>query len=116
MINFEAELEVILTQDPLGLLQTKSKTAVITSDDRLVASFEEVNKFIDEHGREPEQSTDILERRLFSRLKGLRESPTKTLALAPHDKHGLLSEVELPPDLDSIHSVDDILGMMLSAY
>lgn len=110
MINFEAELEHILANDPLGLLNSKPKAAAITSDDRLVASFEEVNKFIETNGREPEQSNEIIERRLFSRLRALRESPAKALALAGKDRHGLLAEVELPRDLNEIQSVDDILS------
>lgn len=82
MINFEKGLKEILANDPLGLLKVKPKeSAVISSDNRLKSSFEEINQFIDMHGHKPEQSRDINERRLFSRLKGLRESPEKAALL-----------------------------------
>ena len=63
MSQFEKDLEDILANDPLGLLVVKPKQSnAMTTDQRLVASFEEINAFVREHGREPEKSTDINER------------------------------------------------------
>lgn len=111
MIDFEKELEQILSSDPLGLLDIKPKATSVTADQRLVASFQEINEFIDEHGKEPTQNRDIKERRLFSRLKGLREDPVKAAALKDHDVHGLLADVEIPePSVPKeINCVEDIL-------
>ena len=67
MINFEEELNKILKEDPLGILKTKVSNP-ISIDQRLKDSFEEINVFIDENNREPEKTTDIVERKLFSRL------------------------------------------------
>ena len=72
MIDFEGELKKILNEDPLGILKNRT-VQPITTDQRLKDSFEEINKFIDDKGREPTESKDITERKLFSRLKQLRK-------------------------------------------
>jgi hypothetical protein len=117
MIDFAKELEVILEIDPLGLLDVKPKvSSVISANDRLAASFEEINTFIREHDREPMQSRNIKERGLHSRLKGLRESPEKAAALEGSDVFGLLSEVKIPEpkEIKTIEDVldDDVLGLL----
>ena len=102
MIDFESELKKILSEDPLGILKNQS-VQPITTDQRLKDSFEEINKFIDENGKEPIESTDITERKLFSRLKQLRKDFDKASILQDYDRHNLLSDVR------EIKSVDDIL-------
>jgi len=110
MIDFEKELESILHSDPLGLLTVTAKTSsIISADERLLASFEEVNAFVREHGHEPTQSRDFKERRLFSRLKGLREDIEKTEALLSFDELGLLKDVVIPEPKE-INTIDDVLG------
>ncbi len=109
MIDFEKELKAILDNDPLDILKDKPNvSAVISADNRLKASFEAINEFIDNAGHEPEKSRDINERRLFSRLEGLRESPEKAAQLLDLDKHNLLQNVEAPEPF-IIESVDDVL-------
>ena len=83
-------LNNIFDTDPLGLLDIKAKNPVITADDRLVASFEEINSFYEKNGNEPQKSTDINERGLFSRLKGIRENLDKMKALKKYDRFNLL--------------------------
>ena len=102
MIDFESELKKILNEDPLGILKNRT-VQPITTDQRLKDSFEEINKFIDENGGEPTESTDITERKLFSRLKQLRKDFDKASALKDLDRHNLLANVR------EIKSVDDIL-------
>lgn len=102
MIDFESELKKILNEDPLGILKNRS-VQPITTDQRLKESFEEINKFIDENGSEPTESTDITERKLFSRLNQLRKDFDKASALRDIDRHNLLADVR------EIKSVDDIL-------
>ena len=109
---FENELREILTDDPLGLLDVKPKqSTAITADQRLVSSFEEINAFFREHNREPEKSTDINERRLASRLAGLRDSAQRTVALKEYDQFNLLGDVKVaePPADYEINSIEDIL-------
>jgi len=86
------------------------KASVISSDNRLKVSFEEINQFIDAYGHEPKKSRDINERRLFSRLQGFRESPEKVAMLLEQDKHHLLEGVEVPETF-IIESVDDVLNV-----
>jgi len=94
-------IDDILNNDPLGLLgEVKAKNPVVTTDDRLVASFEEINSFIDVNGREPCKSNDMNERRLYSRLQGIREDIDKSKSLKKYDRFNLLTV---------INSIDDIL-------
>ncbi|MDQ7047267.1 MAG: GIY-YIG nuclease family protein [Sulfurovum sp.] len=95
-------LDDILNSDPLELLSDlKVKNPVITADDRLIATFEEINDFYEKHNCEPQKTTDMNERRLYSRLKGLREHPQKREALKKYDRFDLLLS-------DKIISLDDI--------
>ncbi len=109
MIDFEKELESILQDDPLGLLAIKPKaSSAISADNRLIASFEEINSFMREQNREPVASRDISERKLYSRLKSLRVNPENAAALTEHDVFGLLCEVKEPEPVE-IKTVDDVL-------
>ena len=102
----ETVLNSIFDSDPLGLLEFKAKNPVITADDRLIASFEEINSFYKKNGSEPQKTTNMNERGLFSRLKGLRANPQKMKALKKYDRFNLL-EGEWMAD---INSLDDILN------
>ena len=116
MIDFVKELDAILESDPLGLLDVKPKALAITADQRLVSTFEEISAFILEYGHEPTQSRDIKERQLYSRLKGLRESPEKVAALVDFDSYNLLGDVKIiePKEISTIDDVlgDDVLGLL----
>ena len=102
-MNFNEELENILKNDPLELLILKPATSPITSDQRLISSFAEINDFIKLNGQEPAESSDVNERRLFSRLKEIRKDPTKVKVLKEHDQNNLLGNPK------EIETVDDIL-------
>lgn len=68
-------LQKILEDDDLGLLNIKPKHASITVDERLLASFQQINDFYLQNGKEPTSNpSDILEFQLYNRLKGLRAS------------------------------------------
>ena len=89
----ETILNSIFENDPLGILEIKAKNPVVAADDRLKASFEEINSFYETHNREPKKCTDMNERGLFSRLQGIKENPTKIEALKQYDRFNLLEEV-----------------------
>ena len=110
MIDFESELKKILSEDPLGILKNRT-TQPITTDQRLKDSFEEINNFIDENNREPIESTDITERKLFSRLKQLRKDFDKASTLQGYDRHNLLSDVREIKSVDDIIE-NDVLGLL----
>ncbi|MBL4774726.1 MAG: GIY-YIG nuclease family protein [Mariprofundus sp.] len=114
-------LTEIFDNDPLGLLELKARnTNAQTADGRLLASFQEINSFIDSKGKEPEpDSKNISEFQLYARLKSLRNDEEKIGMLTGHDIHHLLpvlevdqvsepeAHYEIPKELNSI---DDILG------
>jgi hypothetical protein len=99
----EFSLDEILSDDPLGLLnEPKLRSKTLNEDDRLLVSFEEINDFIEKNGREPQKSTNMSERTLFSRLQGIKDNPEKIAALKEYDRFNILQVVE-------INSIDDIL-------
>lgn len=109
MIDFDKELQAILADDPLGLLDVKPQANnTVTADDRLLAAFEEINAFVAMHGREPAASRDIQERKLYSRLQGLRDDPEKATALQGADRHGLLTGYAIVAV--TLETVADVLG------
>ena len=44
MLDFEKELKIILKNDPLNILVLIAKNPPITSNQRLIESFKEINK------------------------------------------------------------------------
>ena len=106
-------LDEIFSNDPFGLLNVKPKTTnVKTADERLSASFDEINDFFSKNEREPAPNpSNITEYQLYSRLKNLRDDPEKVVALEPLDKYGLLNVEK--KEINSIDDIfnDDILGI-----
>jgi hypothetical protein len=106
-------LKNIFEDDPLGLLNIKPTTSPVRNEEeRLVASFQEINDFYKKNNREPEQGGGIQEHQLFARLKSLRENPAKIEQLKSHDKFGLLNfEIKIIQSFDDIFNDDD-LGLL----
>jgi hypothetical protein len=108
MKDKESILKEIFENDPFGLLKVNpKKSAARTSDERLAASFDEINDFVEKNKREPKPNIDDIngEYKLYSILQGLRENEGKMMALEPQDKYGLLNI-----EKKEINSIDDILG------
>lgn len=101
------DLKKLIDDDDLGLLKVKPKAQQqCTADERLIASFEEINKFIDDNGREPKPSmANIIEYQLHSRLNAIRADKEKIKALLCLDKHGLLKT-----EIKEIKSIEDIFA------
>ncbi len=87
------ELVELMKQDRFGLLESKRTAAPTTDAERLAESFEEINSFVDAHGREPRNSDDATELNLWYRLSGIRGTPEKAAALKQYDRHRLLEGV-----------------------
>lgn len=99
-------LDDILADSEFGdVFNFKASNTIITADDRLVESFNEINKFIDENGHAPTNILDMNERKLAKRLEGIQSDPEKIAALKIYDKHDLLKKDEKP-----LESIDDILN------
>lgn len=104
------DLKKLIEDDDLGLLKVKPKVQQqCTADERLIASFDEINKFIDDNGREPQSSmANIIEYQLYSRLNAIRTDKEKVKALLCLDKHGLLkTEVKEIKSIEDIFADDD---------
>lgn len=100
----------LIGDDDLGLLNTKPKASgAITSDERLVGSFHEINAFMRKHGREPEaNSKDIHEFKLHKRLESFRADNAKADALIEHDEFGLLANRKQVASIADILDDDDL--------
>jgi hypothetical protein len=103
MRNYEKKIQELINNDPHGLLEIKSTSKSITSDQRLEESFLEIVNFYKAHRKEPQEVDEINERKLAIRLKELKKNPEKIKLLKNLDTENLLgSAVEYK-------SVDDIL-------
>ena len=109
-----SSIDDILADDPFDLLRVKPSTSSnITADERLLTSFEEINKFFEENNREPAPNIEnISEQQLYFRLKAIRNDNTKITALRDVDVNGLLKieqkEIETLGDIID----DDSLGLL----
>lgn len=109
----DKKLQDILDNDPLGLLNVKpSNSPARNEDERLVASFQEVNEFYEINKREPKADNGIQEHQLNARLKSIRKHAAKSEILRNHDIYGLLSiEPKEPVSIDDIMD-NDPLGLL----
>ncbi|MFZ4796575.1 MAG: GIY-YIG nuclease family protein [Bacteroidia bacterium] len=112
-MDYDKKLQELLDNDPLGLLNIKPlNSPARNEDERLVASFQEINEFFEQNHREPEQDKGIQEHQLFSRLKFLRENAIKAEMLKTIDIYGLLKiEEKKPLSLDEVLE-NDPLGLL----
>lgn len=74
-------------------------------EERIIAGFEEIERFVEEHGRRPQhgEDGDIFERLYAVRLDRLRESSECREILEPLDTRGLLdpeTDIDLPAEDD----------------
>ena len=104
----KTSLDDIFNDDDFGLLDAKTKTSNLKSEeDRLIDSFEEINTFYDKYGREPNAST-MSEYGLLAKLKNFMQDGEKKKVVKPFDKYNLLGEVDIDkPTVDDIFNDDD---------
>lgn len=86
------------------LFKTKPKQQNMTADDRLLESFEEIKIFYHNHGHVPHiNSSDMKEKLLAARLKGLRQDKNKKAMLTEKDPDGILEDdMEAPKDFKEL--------------
>ena len=83
-------------RDLLGELGVDTAPAKVKKlspkEERIIAGFEEIERFVEEHGRSPQhgEDRDIFERLYAVRLDRLRESEECRAVLAELDSQGLL--------------------------
>jgi len=82
-------------------------------EERIIAGFEEIQRFVEKHGRAPQHGEDheIFERLYAIRLDRLRALEECRALLLPLDHQGLLSGKEIgPADSPEIIDEDELLA------
>lgn len=90
--GFTDEDDALLAE--LGVeVEVKKVVARTPREERIIAGFEEILRFVDEHGRAPHHGDDhdIFEQLYATRLDRLRELEECRDLIAPLDRNGLLS-------------------------
>lgn len=87
----------------------KKKGGISAREERIIAGFEEIQRFAEEHGRAPQhgEDKDIFERTYAVRLDSIRKQEEYLNLLAHLDHHGLLNDNDEALTLESID--DDAL-------
>ncbi|KAB1158110.1 GIY-YIG nuclease family protein [Flavobacterium luteum] len=100
-------LDAIFNDDEFDILNVKPKvSSAKNEEERLLASFAEINEFVSKNNKEPQANpSNIAEFQLYSRLKKIRENTEKTALLENQDVHGLLSI-----EKKEINSLEDIFN------
>jgi hypothetical protein len=87
-------------------------------EERIIAGFEEIQRFVEKHGRAPQhgEGRDIFERLYAVRLDRLRALEECRSLLAPLDHQGLLKETEnMPPGFAEAMDDDELLAELEGA-
>lgn len=87
----DEDLELL---DELGVETSRAEERGRSArEQRIIAGFEEITRFVEEHGRAPEhgENRDIFERLYAARLDRIRESPECREVLKDFDVRGLLA-------------------------
>lgn len=92
-----SSLDEIFSDEEFHLIEEKKKVSTSSNpDDRLLASFQQINDFHAKYGKAPEANiSNVSEYQLYSRLKSLREDPKKAEMLQSEDIYDLLFDSSL---------------------
>lgn len=107
MAKFTDEDDALLEE--LGVeIETKKESSRTPREERIIAGFEEIQRFVEQHGRAPQhgEDRDIFERLYAVRLDRLRELEDCRVLLAPLDHQGLL-EGENAAAIGAADALDD---------
>ena len=108
--GFTDEDDALLAE--LGVeVEVKKQLSRTPREERIIAGFEEILRFADEHGRPPQhgEDRDIFERLYAVRLDRIRELQECRDLLAPLDEQGLLAKTSAPLAGDADDLDDDAL-------
>jgi hypothetical protein len=106
-----------LAEELADFAQPEKKHSAFTArEERIIAGFEDIVRYFEEHGRLPlhGEERDIFERLYAVRLDRLREQEDCRTLLAPLDKHGLLGKVEASAQVEDDELDTDALFAELS--
>ncbi|WP_291366199.1 GIY-YIG nuclease family protein [Acetobacter sp. UBA5411] len=95
-------------------VETKKEASKTPKEERIIAGFEEIQRFVDEHGRAPRhgEDHDIFERLYAVRLDRLRSQPDCMALLLPMDHQDILSNAIVIEEIDENISDDELLSML----
>ncbi|MDR3530628.1 MAG: GIY-YIG nuclease family protein [Rhodopila sp.] len=98
-----------------GFAQPEKKAGRPAREERVIAGFEEIQNFVEKHGRTPQhgEDRDIFERLYAVRLDRLRAQPECRSLLLPMDRQGLLASAPVAPDAAEDEMDDDALRAAL---
>ena len=87
------------------------------SEERVIAGFEEIQRFVEKHGRLPQhgEDRDIFERLYAVRLDRLRALPDCRTLLEPLDHQRLLSDASFVAEPAAAYNVDQLAAELASA-
>lgn len=113
-----SDLDLDELRDELAdFAQPEKKVGRGPREERIIAGFEEIQRFTDEHGRAPQhgEERDIFERLYAVRLDRLRASEDCRSLLASLDRQGLLTGAEIaapamPEDMDADALMAELAG------
>jgi hypothetical protein len=106
--EFTAEDDALLAE--LGIeAEAKSTASHTPREERILAGFEDIQRFVDRYGRTPRhgEDRDIFERMYAMRLDRLRALPEAIALLTPLDRQGLLAGTEVIPAAPPSEELDD---------
>lgn len=114
MTRFTDEDDALLAE--LGVdSEAKKESSRTPREERIIAGFEDIQRFVEQHGRAPQHSEDrdIFERLYAVRLDRLRELADCRAVIEPLDHQGLLigaqpSSVSIPDELND----DELLAQL----
>uniref|UniRef100_E6VCV7 Bacteriophage T5 Orf172 DNA-binding domain-containing protein n=1 Tax=Rhodopseudomonas palustris (strain DX-1) TaxID=652103 RepID=E6VCV7_RHOPX len=113
MSKFTDEDDALLAE--LGVeVETKNTAARTPREERIIAGFEEIQRFVAAHGRAPQhgEERDIFERLYAVRLDRLRAQEDCRTLLQPLDHGGLLAGGTTAPDAPADISDDELLAQL----
>lgn len=92
-------------------VETQSASARSPREERIIAGFEDIQRFFEQHGHVPvnTENNDIFERMYAVRLDRIRASEECRAVLANLDRHGLLKGVPVTPKPDEDDLSDEAL-------
>lgn len=85
-----------------------------SQEERIIAGFEDIQKFVDQHGRRPQlgEGRDIFERIYATRLERLRSLAECCALLAPLDRQGLLTAAPVQGLASATVSDEELLSAL----
>jgi hypothetical protein len=110
MADFTDEDDALLAE--LGVeVETKKVGSRTPQEERIIAGFEDIQRFVEEHGRFPQhgEDRDIFERLYAVRLDRIRALQECRAAVALIDNQGLLGDQLLADASDQVELDDDAL-------